>query len=40
MLYLKLGDKIEYNVILEWLLELEMPRTQMTEDFVLLKGNL
>lgn len=35
---LKHGDKIEYSVILEGLLELEMPRTQVTEDSVLLKA--
>lgn len=40
MLYLKLGDEIEYNVILGDSIELEMPRTQMREDTILLKGKL
>lgn len=38
MLYLKLGDEID--VSLEDFLELEMPRTQMREDSILLKGKL
>lgn len=40
MLYLKLGDEIEYNMILGDSLELEMLRTQMREDSALLKGKL
>lgn len=40
MLYLKLFDEIDYNMILEDSLELETPRTQVREDSVLLKGKL
>lgn len=40
MLYLKLFDEIDYNMILEDSLELETLRTQVREDSILLKGKL